>query len=158
LLAALCWAAYILLNRVIGQRIAGAQGSAAAAGISAAIYLPIGVVIFVRHPPTAAAFGCAMAAGILSSALPYLADLLILRRVRAQSFGLFMSVNPVMAALVGMVLLGQELAWTEWASIGTQRTAPAADGHCRPRPPDGQSAGTIRPVALRRRERRRSSR
>lgn len=169
LLAALCWAAYILLNRVIGQRIAGAQGSAAAAGISGAIYLPIGVAIFARHPPTAAAFGCAMAAGILSSAVPYLADLFILRRVPAQAFGLFMSVNPVMAALVGMVLLGQELAWIEWASIGvivganvisicTQRTAPTADGHYRPRLPGGQSAGTIRPVALRGRERRRSSR
>jgi inner membrane transporter RhtA len=118
LLAAFCWAAYILLNRVIGQRIAGAQGSAAAAGISAAIYLPIGVVIFVRHPPTAAAFCCAMAAGILSSALPYLADLFVLRRVPAQAFGLFMSVNPVMAALVGVILLRQELTVIEWASIG----------------------------------------
>ena len=140
LLAALCWAAYILLNRVIGQRIAGAQGSAAAAGISAAIYLPIGIAIFVRHPPTAAAFGCAMAAGVLSSALPYLADLFILRRVPTQAFGLFMSVNPVMAALVGVILLRQELAWIEWASIGaivaanaisilTQRAAPPAAGH-----------------------------
>jgi inner membrane transporter RhtA len=118
LLAALCWAAYILLNRVIGQRIAGAQGSAAAAGISAAIYLPIGIANFVRHPPTAAAFGCAMTAGILSSALPYLADLIILRRVPTRAFGLFMSVNPVMAALVGVILLRQELAWIEWASIG----------------------------------------
>jgi threonine/homoserine efflux transporter RhtA len=138
LLAALCWAAYILLNRVIGQRIAGAQGSAAAAGISAAIYLPIGIAIFVRHPPTAAAFGCAMTAGILSSALPYLADLIILRRVPTRAFGLFMSVNPVMAALVGVILLRQELAWIEWASIGaivaanavsilTQRAEPASE-------------------------------
>jgi hypothetical protein len=71
LLAALCWAAYILLNRVIGQRITGAQVTAAAFGISSALYLPIGVAIFARHPPTAAAFGCAIAAGILSSAQPY---------------------------------------------------------------------------------------
>ncbi|MGD0704777.1 MAG: EamA family transporter [Trebonia sp.] len=139
LLAACCWAAYILLNRVIGQRIAGAQGSAAAAGISAAIYLPIGVAIIARHPPTAAALGCAITAGILSSALPYLADLFILRRVPARAFGLFMSVNPVMAALVGAVLLRQEPGWIEWASIGaivaanaisirTQRTEPPAAG------------------------------
>jgi inner membrane transporter RhtA len=156
LLAACCWAAYILLNRVIGQRIPGAQGSAAAAGISAAIYLPIGVAICVHHPPTAAAFGCAMAAGVLSSALPYLADLFILRLVSAQAFGLFMSVNPVMAALVGAVLLGQQPGWIEWASIsaivaanaisiGTQRTAPPASRASSPAPGAGTSRDVIAP-------------
>jgi inner membrane transporter RhtA len=129
LLAAVCWAAYIMLNRVVGQRIAGAQGTAAAAGISAMIYAPIGVAIVVRHPPTAAALGCAMAAGILSSALPYLADLFTLRRVPAHAFGLFMSVNPVMAALVGAVLLGQRPGWLEWASIGAIVAANAISAH-----------------------------
>ena len=35
LLAAVCWASYILLNRVIGQQLPGAEGSAAAATLSA---------------------------------------------------------------------------------------------------------------------------
>ncbi|MFD4687319.1 EamA family transporter, partial [Streptomyces sp. NPDC058461] len=65
-----------------------------------------------------AAVGCAVAAGVLSSAVPYLADLLTLRQVTPQAFGLFMSVNPVLAALVGLVGLGQELAGAEWAAIG----------------------------------------
>lgn len=29
-----------------------------------------------------------------------------------------MSVNPVLAALVGLIGLGQGLGWTEWAGIG----------------------------------------
>ncbi|MFJ6983053.1 MULTISPECIES: EamA family transporter [unclassified Streptomyces] len=118
LLAAACWASYILLNRSVGRRVPGAQGAAAAAGVSALLFLPVGIVVAVHRPPTPAAVGCAVAAGVLSSAVPYLADLLTLRQVTPQAFGLFMSVNPVLAALVGLVGLGQELAGAEWAAIG----------------------------------------
>ncbi|CCK32476.1 protein of unknown function DUF6 transmembrane [Streptomyces davaonensis JCM 4913] len=118
LLAAACWASYILLNRTVGQRVPGAQGSGAAAALSALLFLPVGVVLAVRQPPTAGAVACAVAAGILSSAVPYLADVFTLRHVPARAFGLFMSVNPVLAALVGLVGLGQGLGWVEWGGIG----------------------------------------
>ncbi|MFD4560987.1 DMT family transporter [Streptomyces sp. NPDC058469] len=118
LLAAACWASYILLNRTVGRRIPGAQGSAAAAGVSALMFLPVGIVVAVRQPPTLAAAACAVAAGVLSSAVPYLADVFTLRRVPAPAFGLFMSVNPVLAAVVGWTGLGQRLGWAEWAGIG----------------------------------------
>ncbi|MFF4120047.1 EamA family transporter [Streptomyces sp. NPDC001714] len=118
LVAAGCWASYILLNRVVGRRIPGAQGPAAAASVSALTFLPIGIVVAVRHPPTPAAVLCAVAAGVLSSAVPYLTDLLTLRRVPPRTFGLFMSVNPVLAAVVGWVALGQGLGVPAWAGIG----------------------------------------
>ncbi|MEV4333732.1 EamA family transporter [Streptomyces sp. NPDC049597] len=123
LLAAVCWASYILLNRTVGSRVPGAQGTAAAAGLSALMFLPVGLVLVLRYPPTAEAVGCAVAAGILASAVPYLADLLTLRRVPAQAFGLFMSIHPVLAALVGWIVLGQNLGWTEWAAVGAIVTA-----------------------------------
>lgn len=118
LVAAGCWASYILLNRLVGRRIPGAQGSAAAATVSALAFLPTGIVVALRHPPTTGAVLCAVTAGVLSSAVPYLADLLTLRHVPAQTFGLFMSVNPVLAALVGRVVLDQSLGAAEWAGIG----------------------------------------
>ena len=123
LLAAACWASYILLNREIGRRLPGAEGSAAAAALSAVVFVPIGIMILVRHPPTAAALACAATAGILSSAVPLLADLLALRRVPAGYFGLFMSVNPVLAALIGLLILGQSLPLEAWLSIAAIVTA-----------------------------------
>ncbi|MEU4896963.1 EamA family transporter [Streptomyces sp. NPDC044780] len=118
LLAAVCWASYILLNRTVGRRVPGAQGSAVAAALSALMFLPVGIAVVVRQPPTVSAVAYAVTAGVLSSAVPYLADLFTLRRVPAQAFGLFMSVNPVLAALVGWVGLGQNLGWAEWTSTG----------------------------------------
>ncbi|MFI6019640.1 EamA family transporter [Streptomyces sp. NPDC051287] len=133
LVAAGCWASYILLNGVVGRRIPGVQGPAVAASVSALTFLPAGVVVALRHPPTSGAVLCAVAAGVLSSAVPYLADLLTLRRVPAQTFGLFMSVNPVLAALVGRVVLGQSLGAPEWAGIGAVVAANAAALAARPR-------------------------
>lgn len=118
LLAALCWASYILLNRTVGSRLPGVQGSAASAGLSALLYVPVGLTVLAHRPPTAGALWYAACAGILSSAVPFLSDLLALRRVPARFFGVFMSVNPVLAALVGLVVLDQSPGWAEWGAIG----------------------------------------
>jgi len=116
-LAATCWAGYILVNRVVGARLPGSQGPAAAASLSALLYVPVGIWVLVSHPVTATAVGRAAMAGLLCSAVPMVADLLALRRVPARFFGVFMSVNPVFAALTGLVILGQSLAWLDWLAI-----------------------------------------
>src|ERR1700744_557527 len=53
LLAAACWAGYILVNRVVGARVPGAQGPAAAACLSAVLYIPVGTWVLASHPVTA---------------------------------------------------------------------------------------------------------
>jgi inner membrane transporter RhtA len=63
LLAALCWAGYILVNRVVGARLPGTQGPAAAAGLSALLYIPVGIWVLASHPVTAVALGRAATAG-----------------------------------------------------------------------------------------------
>ncbi len=117
LLAAACWAGYILVNRVVGERLPGSQGPAAAATLSALLYLPVGIWVLASHPVTAVALGRAATAGVLCSAVPMVIDLLALRRVPARFYGVFMSVNPVFAALVGLVVLGQSLQPVDWLAI-----------------------------------------
>ncbi|MGW3521354.1 EamA family transporter [Streptomyces hydrogenans] len=134
LLAATSWAAYILLNRTVGARVPGAQGSATAAALSGLLYLPIGIQILTTHPVTAQVLACAAVAGLLSSAVPFLADLLALRKVPARFFGIFMSVNPVYAALLGLLLLGQSLHFADWLAIAAIVTANTASLLTRQRP------------------------
>jgi inner membrane transporter RhtA len=125
LLAAACWAGYILVNRVVGARVPGAQGPAAAAGLSALVYVPVGLWTLVSHPVTWVALGRAATAGLLCSAIPMVADMQALRRVPARFFGVFMSVNPAFAALTGLVVLGQSLALVDWVSVAAIVTANA---------------------------------
>ncbi|KQO01016.1 hypothetical protein ASF21_11565 [Arthrobacter sp. Leaf234] len=117
LIAACSWAAYILLNRTIGSRIPGAQGTATATGVSAVLFLPIGGWVLVTSRPDAFTLLCAIGAGVLASAVPFMADLIALRRIPANVFGILMSINPVLAALIGAVLLDEHLGTVESVGI-----------------------------------------
>jgi len=154
LLAAACWAGYILVNRVVGARVPGTQGPAAAACLSALLYVPVGIWALASHPVTAAALGRAATAGVLCSAIPMTADLLALRRVPARFFGVFMSVNPVFAALTGLIVLRQSLPSADWLAITAIVAANAASiggpprGHGRPRPARRAHVGGSRRVPV----------
>src|SRR5579862_808060 len=56
--------------------------------------------------------------GILSSVIPYRLELEALRRMPTRLFGVWMSLEPAVAALVGLALLGQDLSVVEWLAIG----------------------------------------
>jgi inner membrane transporter RhtA len=66
---------------------------------------------------------------MLSSAIPYSFELEALRRIPAHVFGVLMSLEPAMAALAGLIVLGQGLsgravlgvALVVAASIGASR-------------------------------------
>lgn len=117
LLAAACWAAYILLNRLLGARLPGLQATAAATTVAAALSVPVAVLLIAQGRLTGTALLYAAAAGVLASVVPYAADLVALRRVPTHVFGVVMSVHPVMAALAGLVLLGQVPGAHEWLGI-----------------------------------------
>jgi len=117
LLAAACWASYIVLNRLLGRRLSGLQAPALGTSVSALLYVPVAVVLVAQGRLTGTGILYAVAAGVLSSVVPYAADLIALRSVPPRFFGLFMSVHPVLAALAGLVLLGQHLRLHEWAGI-----------------------------------------
>lgn len=117
LTAASCWAAYILLNRLLGQRLPGLQAAALASGGAAAVAVPHVVLLAVRGHLAPAALGWAVAAGVLASVVPYAADLTALRHLPTRAFGVLMSVHPAVAALAGLLVLGQVLDTHEWAGI-----------------------------------------
>jgi inner membrane transporter RhtA len=147
LLAAGCWAAYIHLNRVLGVRLPGLQGPAVATSISALVYLPVVVVLVAQGRLTGLPLLYALTAGLLSSVVPYAADLTALRHVPARHFGVVMSVHPVWAALAGLVVLGQVLALHEWVGIAIVVLANvvAARGD-RPSRPAVAPPGAVEPV------------
>jgi inner membrane transporter RhtA len=126
LIAACSWATYILLNRIIGSRIPGTQGTATATGVSAVLFLPIGVWILITTRPDGFTLLYAVGAGVLASTIPFVADLVALRRIAADLFGILMSLNPVLAALIGAILLREELGTIEWVGIALIVTANTA--------------------------------
>jgi len=117
LVAAAGWAAYILLSKATGQRMAGASGLVLAMGVAALLVTVPGVAAGGRSMFRPAALGEGAAIGLLSSVVPYWLELEALRRVPARVFGVWMSLQPAVAALIGLVMLGQRLSMAEWAGI-----------------------------------------
>jgi inner membrane transporter RhtA len=108
--AAVCWAAYILSTRAVGKRWRQLDGLAVAMGLAAVLVTPLGIAS-VRHVSVSAEeLGAGALIGILSSVVPYSLELLALRRIEARVFGILLSLDPAVAALAGLLVLGQRLA------------------------------------------------
>jgi inner membrane transporter RhtA len=134
LVAAACWAAYILIAQAAGRVFSGGRGLAMAMAVAVLVPLAPGIAGAGRDllEPRWLAIACAVA--IMSSVLPYSLETEALRRVPANVFGVLMSLEPAVAAVAGLVVLGQDLAARQVvaialviaASIGVTRAAPPA--------------------------------
>ena len=118
LLAGVFWGSYILLSARVGQAFPRMEGLALAMIIAAGILLPFGVAGGGADllDPHVLAIGAGVA--LLSSAIPYSLELEALRRPPTGVFGVLMSMEPAVAALCGLVVLGEVLHAREWVAIG----------------------------------------
>jgi inner membrane transporter RhtA len=117
LAAATAWAGYILLSASTGRRFSGSSGLVLAMGLASVIVAPAAVISGGRALLKPAVLGAGLAIGLLSSVIPYRFELETLRRVPARVFGIWMSLEPAVAALVGVVLLSQALSMPQWIAI-----------------------------------------
>ena len=138
LAAATLWACYILLTAKLGAQTSGGGGLAIAMAVGGILILPFGVVESgpaLVHP---IALVAGLGVALLSSVVPYSVELEALRRIPPRVFSVLMSLEPAVAALCGLVVLGQGLRPAQWiaiclvvgASVGATRTSgspPAAE-------------------------------
>jgi inner membrane transporter RhtA len=111
------WGAYILIAARIGRGSAGLGGLSAAMIYATVILLPFGVAdagADLLHPGVLAA---GLGVALLSSVLPYTVELEALRRLPERTFGVLLSLEPAVAALVGLIVLDQHLLGREIVAI-----------------------------------------
>lgn len=132
LLAGAGWAAYILLSVETGRRWPGLDGLAGAS-VVATLVLTVPAVLSSGDSlvePRLLALGTAV--GLLSSVIPYSFELTALRTLPAATLGILMSLEPAVAALVGIVVVHEFLTAVQWlavacvvvASVGATRSQP----------------------------------
>jgi inner membrane transporter RhtA len=116
LVAALCWALYI----VIGQRAGQAAGRATVPlglVVATLVALPFGVTQVGAVFATPALLAFAAGVALLSSAIPYSLEIYALRHLPRQTFGILLSLEPAVAALAGWLLLSEALSQRQWLAI-----------------------------------------
>lgn len=117
LLAGASWAAYILVTRTVAARFPGLQGLSMASIISLAIVVPLALAVVDYSAIDWRVVGLLVAVGVLSSAIPYSLDLVVLRRITPRLYSIITSCAPVMAAFFGLLVLGQELTVLQVAAV-----------------------------------------
>jgi inner membrane transporter RhtA len=109
LAAGVLWGVYILLAARVGRAFPGSSGLVLAMAVGACVAVPLGIAAggsnLLDLGLLAAGFGVA----VLSSAIPWSLEIEALRRLPTHVFGVLMSIEPAMGALVGFLVLGERL-------------------------------------------------
>lgn len=144
LIAGFCWGAYILLGQRLSGTLPGQQGLALAMAAAALMLVPFGAVPAAPVLLDPMWMLAAIAVAMLSSVVPYTLEIEALRRMPTRVFGILMSLEPAVAALMGLLILHEALSSNQVvaivlvmvASYGAMRYAKAGE---RPTAPTEQA-------------------
>ncbi|MGI5472386.1 EamA family transporter [Streptomyces sp. CA-132043] len=143
LAAAACWAAYILLTQRVGDSVTGLSGLAVSMPVAGLIGLLVAAPSDLEHV-TWKLLGAMLGLAALGAVLPFALEFLALRRLTTSAFGTLMSLEPAIALLAGLLVLGQipglapaaGVAFVVIAGIGATRTGARPT----PQPPEPHHA------------------
>jgi inner membrane transporter RhtA len=109
LVAGVCWAAYILLTARVGRAFPGGAGLALGMSIAAQVLIPLGVGVAGGTLLDLKVLLVGIGVAILSTVIPFSLELEALRWLPMQVFGVMMSLEPAIAALIGFVILRETM-------------------------------------------------
>ncbi|MGE8491856.1 EamA family transporter [Comamonas sp.] len=117
ILASACWAGYIVLGKRAGHMHGGMVVSLALL-TAAIVVVPFGIAEAGAKllQPSILLYGLAVAA--VSSAIPYTLEMFALKRLSSGAFSTMLATEPAIAAIAGMLVLGELLTATQWSAIG----------------------------------------
>lgn len=141
LCAAAMWACYILTGAKVSNSVPGMGGLAVAFAIGAAVNAVPGYSGAATILTSTELLWPALLTGVLGSLVPYSLELLALRRLSRPVFGVLMSLEPVFAAIVGLIVLGQALSPLQWLAVAAVITATVGNTAT------AKNDGSPRPVA-----------
>lgn len=133
LAAAVFWAMYILFGKRVGHLHAG-HSVALGLTVAALVVVPVGVMQAGAALCSPLVLGVGLGVAAISSALPISLEMVALKRLPPQAFGIMISMEPAVAALLALMLLDEQLSALQWLAIGLIVTASAGSALTAPRP------------------------
>ena len=115
--AAVCWALYILFGKQAGHLHAGHSVSLGLVAASLVV-VPFGVAHAGARLLDIGILAAGLGVAIVSSAIPMSLEMMALKRLPSETFGIMVSLEPAVASLLAMLLLGEQLTSSQWVAIG----------------------------------------
>jgi inner membrane transporter RhtA len=123
LLSAGSWAGFILLSAPVGRAFSGGSGLSLAMAIATLIMLPLGIHAGGSALLKPSILTLALGIAILGVILPYSLEFKALSRLPPRVYGVLISIEPAIAALVGLLFLGEQLEFRNLVAIAMVTTA-----------------------------------
>jgi inner membrane transporter RhtA len=134
--AGACWAAYIVLGGRVSRVLSGGAAVTIGVVVAALAVMPFAVASGGLRNLTPKLLLEGVGLALLSSAIPYTCEMSALRSMPQRTFSILMSLEPAVAALCGLIFLGERLTIAQWLAVAlviaasagatvTHRDAPA---------------------------------
>lgn len=115
--AAVMWGLYIMLGKKAGAILP--SGIATSLGVTAAFLFitPFGATDALKIFTHSSLIPIAIGVGILSTAIPYSLEMTALKKMSPSHFGIFLSMEPAIGSLVGLIFLSEHLTLIQCAAV-----------------------------------------
>jgi inner membrane transporter RhtA len=127
--AAAAWGAYLRCSTRVGERFGGFDGLALAIGFGALLTAPVALGAVTSPGPRWTDLAVVGLLAVVGFALPFALEFAALRRIGVRVVSVLLSLDPVVAAVVGLVVLGQRL--DAWQVVGIGLVTAASYGAVR---------------------------
>lgn len=109
LLAGAGWAVFILLASRVAKCVSGNDGLAIGMAVAAILMIPFAIPVLPALVSDPRILMAGIGVAILSTTLPFTFEFAALKRLSTRTYGVLVSIEPAVAALVGALLLGQRM-------------------------------------------------
>lgn len=117
LMAGACLGGYVVFTQKVGDRFSGVEGLALSLGVAALCAAPLGLPQAAEHMFEIRVLLESAGVALLLPVIPYVLELIALRKLTTAALGTLMSFEPGVAAIVGLVLLGQLATALQWLGL-----------------------------------------
>ncbi|UKA49757.1 EamA family transporter [Arthrobacter sp. FW305-123] len=153
-IAAVGWGAYILLTQKIGDRFTGTGALSLTVPVAAVTAAIVGVPQAAGHLSVEVLLA-ALGVAVLMPVLPFILEMMALRRMTSNAFGTLMSLEPAFGVLLGLLVLHQQPSIVQFIGItlvvlagaaaqrGGRRNPPSAEAVLGLEPPLSNGPGKV---------------
>ncbi|RTR28614.1 EamA family transporter [Deinococcus radiophilus] len=117
LLAGFFWALYILAGSRVSRELSGTISVTAGMWVAAAVTVPFAVLGAGASLLAPNILLAGLGVALLSSAVPYTLEMQAMKFIPPKVFGVLSSLEPALAAIAGLLLLGEQLSPVQWTAL-----------------------------------------
>lgn len=115
--SAIAWAAFVPATKLAGRAFGGRDGLTFGLWASSLMLLPFAVAEGTVLHADVLSIGGVLLVALLGAVLPWAIEFNVIQRISARTYGILVTLEPAVGALVGAVFLSQAIGLSMWIAV-----------------------------------------